>query len=403
MKEWLIFNDLILLCISVGVFLITLFVLPRIRKTALKFNLMDSPNQRSSHDTVVPTFGGVAFYITLVFTLFITQLLDTNDITISLLVSLTIIFFVGLKDDFHELSPKMKFLGQVVTVLILMSQPEFLVYSLHGFFGIQEIHPIISIIFSSFLFLGFINAFNLIDGIDGFASITGIVIAGSYGLLFHSIGNYYFLAICVAVISMLFAFLRFNFSSKKKIFMGDTGSLLIGTILGLLTMKLLSLGGETYSALAIYRKEIPLLILCILIIPTFDIARVIYIRVTQKKSIFSADRNHIHHVLIDAGLSHKQASLLIGIINILIVVSMYFSIKYFGIGFSLLLFFVIILSLIYTFFVMNKTYFAKKKKVKFRNFLINCLSTFSLKHTANHNNYRLLLKQKIRSFRIFFF
>ena len=104
MKQWLVFNDLILLSISVGVFLITLFVLPRIRKTALKFNLMDSPNQRSSHDTVVPTFGGVAFYITLVFTLFITQLLDTNDITISLLVSLTIIFFVGLKDDFMDVS-----------------------------------------------------------------------------------------------------------------------------------------------------------------------------------------------------------------------------------------------------------------------------------------------------------
>lgn len=269
---------------------------------------------------------------------------------------------MGLKDDFHELSPKMKFLGQLVTVVILMSQPEFRIYFLHGFFGIQEIHPLLSIIFSSFLFLGFINAFNLINGIDGMTSITGIVIAGSFGLLFYSLESYYYLAICVAVISMLFAFLRFNFSSKKKIFMGDNGSLLIGTILGLLTMKLLSLGRETYSALEISRNEIPLLILCILIIPTLDIARVICIRFTQNKSIFSPDRNHIHHVLIDAGLSHKQASLLVGSINLLIIASMYFSIKFLGIGFSLVLFFFIILSLIYTFFEMNKTYAAKKKR-----------------------------------------
>ena len=408
MKELLLLlllsHEYFLILLSLGVFFLTLFLLPRIRENSLKLGFTDTPNSRSSHSDIVPTFGGVAFYAAFIFMLFLTQRFDENNLTITLIASLTVMFFIGLKDDLQNLSAKKKFIGQLIAVFILMFHSGFRIYSFHGFLGIEDIPLILSLPLSSFLLLGLLNAYNLIDGIDGLASIVGIVIASSFGFLFYKLELWYYLAICITTISMLFAFLRFNFSTKKKIFMGDTGSLLIGLVLGLLTMKLLSLGSGTFSEIAISRQEIPLLILCILIIPTFDISRVMFIRLNRKKSIFSADRNHIHHILIDSGLSHKKASLLVGLINLCIIGVMYFSIKNYGVFFSMFLLFVLILFLIFFFFIMNKTYTTKKTKVKIRNLLFKYFSFFttnnkSISKNIQKNNF----KQKLKSFGIFFY
>jgi len=217
-----------------------------------------------------------------------------------------------------------------------------------------------------FLILAFINAFNLIDGIDGMSSVTGIVISACFGFLFYKLQLFFFMFISVAVISMLLAFLRYNFSSRKKIFMGDTGSLVIGLVLGLLTLKLLTLQTETFSALAIHRKELPLLLLIILIVPAFDLCRVTFIRFKKRVSIFSPDRNHIHHLLIDSGLSHKKASLLSGGTNLFFAIAMYLSIQYLGLVFSFLLLVVFVLACFLLFFLItnNRDNLRKKARLK---------------------------------------
>src|SRR5210317_1299549 len=199
-----------LILLFAGVFLLTYFLLPRIRRISLKFDLIDSPEERSSHKGIVPTFGGVAFYIGLILTLFAFQSIDTDAVIISLLASLSIMFFTGLKDDFQDVSPRMKSLGQLISVGLLMFHAELRITSFYGFMGIYELHPLISVLLSIFISIGLINAYNLIDGIDGMASIVGIVVSTSLGLLFFKLKLYFYLAVCVALVAMLFSFLRYN-------------------------------------------------------------------------------------------------------------------------------------------------------------------------------------------------
>lgn len=369
--------EIYLLGIFLANLITTFLLIPRIRNTTLKLGYIDTPDARSSHQNTVPTFGGIAFYISLILTLFMLQKEYDNAIIITLLVSISILFFTGFKDDLRNSSPKAKLFGQLLAVSLLMLHSEFYISSLHGLFGIYEMPPIIGVPFSVFLFISIINAYNLIDGIDGLASMVGIVAAFSFGVLFYHLDLYFYTGICVALISMLFAFLRFNFSTKKKIFMGDTGSLTIGFVLGILGMRLMTLDFETVSLIGIPRSGIPLLFLTILIVPTFDVSRVIFIRLIKKMSISSPDRNHIHHILIDAGLTHKKASLLLGFVNIFLVGLMYFSIKLIGLYTSISFLALILLLFIYLFFIMNRRFDAIRIRIKLRNKLSRFLSFFT--------------------------
>ena len=165
-----------------------------------------------------------------------------------------------------------------------------------------------------------INSYNLIDGIDGLASIVGIVILIIYTTIFYITEEYFFALLSISLNGILMAFYGFNISSSRKIFMGDTGSLLVGFIISILTLKFLALGPQSYEGLPFLLENAPLIAIAILIVPLFDTARVFTIRVANKKSPFSPDRNHVHHVLIDFwGLSHKQASFIIGLFNLLFV------------------------------------------------------------------------------------
>jgi UDP-N-acetylmuramyl pentapeptide phosphotransferase/UDP-N-acetylglucosamine-1-phosphate transferase len=404
MEEIIVSNNFLFFTLFICVFFFTLFLLPRIRQNSLKFKLYDSPNHRSSHTNTIPTFGGIAFYLSLMFALFYSQLFEENKNIVVLIFSITIMFFIGLKDDLQNLSAKKKFLGQIIAVAILMVNSDFRMYSFHGFLGVYELNNFVSVSLSMFLILGLINAYNLIDGIDGMASIVGIVIASSFGFLFYKMDMYYYLAICITLISTLFAFLRFNFSPRKKIFMGDTGALVVGLVLGMLALKLLSLGINNFSTLEISRKGVPLLMLCILIIPAFDIARVMFIRLNRKSSVFSPDRNHIHHILIDSGFSHKRASVFIGFINIIIILVMFYSIKYFDIVTSIMIFLFINLNLIMMFYIMNKSFQTRRTKVRFRNLLFNIMKVFYIKKKKREIKLdKITFNQKLKKIRILFF
>ena len=374
------FKDLLipsnLFFMFVIVFLVTSFSLSRIRKISKKLGHFDTPNDRSSHTDFVPTLGGISFYISLVVFFFFSNFYNINDTSLSIILAITIMFLVGLTDDLKDLTPSVKFLGQLLALSILIIQSDYRILSFHGFLGIYELNMFFSVSISMFLIIAFINAFNLIDGIDGMSSITGIVISACFGFLFYKLQLFFFMFISFAIISMLLAFLRYNFSSKKKIFMGDTGSLVIGLVLGLLTLKLLTLQSETFSAIAIHRSELPLLLLIILIVPAFDLCRVSLIRLKKRVSIFSPDRNHIHHLLIDSGLSHKKASILSGLTNLIVAIAMYLSIQYLGLVYSFLFLVLFILACFVLFFSITNGRDNLRKKAKLRHILQNIANFF---------------------------
>lgn len=363
-----------LVILPILVFIGSLLLIPKIRKLSLKLNFSDSSNSRSSHDGNVASFGGVAFFLSYVFVLFFAKNLDFNHVSLTLLTSITIMFFTGLLDDLTNLSAKVKFLAQIIAVSFLMTEHDFRILSLHGFMGIYEISIYASVFGSMFFLLGLINAFNLIDGIDGLTGITGIIVASFYGFMFYKLGFYFYLTISLATIATLLAFLRFNFSVKRKIFMGDTGSLVIGLVLGLLTFKLLSLKVDAYTSLSFNREQLPLFLISVLFVPLLDTFRVMFLRAIRGVSMFKPDRNHIHHIIVDFGLSHRRASFFIGLINFIVALIMFFVIQVSSDLESLLVFVSIFFIAILLLFLMNKNKTAIRMKLKIKKVFLNFLS-----------------------------
>lgn len=301
--------------------MLTYLTIPKIIGVVEYKRLMDDPNARSSHTSKTPTLGGIAFFYCLIFALFFIKDRAEFGEAIYIIPGLTILFIVGLKDDMVVLSPGSKLIAQVIAIAFILVNPSFTIESLNGFLNIYEIPYFLYFFLAGFLMLTIINSYNLIDGIDGLASIVGIVIMVIYTTIFYLSKEYFFALIAITMNACLMAFFGFNVSSRRKIFMGDTGSLIVGFIISVLTLKFLALKPEAYEGLPFLLENAPLIAISILIVPLFDTARVFTIRIANKKGPFSPDRNHVHHVLIDFwGLSHKQASFIIGCFNIMFVI-----------------------------------------------------------------------------------
>lgn len=304
----------------VGSYVLTFLTIPKIIGLVEYKKLMDEPNTRSSHVKTTPTLGGIAFFYSLVLALFFLKGWGEFNESIYIVPGLTILFITGLKDDLVVLSPLSKLLAQLVAVVFILSNESFIIYSLNGFFGIYEVPIYIYYIVGAFMMITIINAYNLIDGIDGLAAIVGIVILIIYTTIFYMAKEYFYVLISLTLNGCLMAFLRYNLSDDLKIFMGDTGSLIVGFIISILTLKFLALSPTSLSDLPFALENIPWIAISILIVPLFDAARVFTIRVANNKSPFSSDRNHTHHILIDYfNLSHRQASFIAGGFNLIFV------------------------------------------------------------------------------------
>lgn len=289
---------------------------------------MAGVNERSSHSIAVPNFGGVAFYITVVLVLSILQSMRLTYVGNHLIAAITVLFMVGLKDDLVISTARVKLFGQITAAMFLIFSPELQLTNLHGFLGFSEIPVAIGYFIKGFIVVALINSFNLIDGIDGLAAIVGIVISTAYASVFYLSGHPYYVLVSISLAGTLAAFLRFNFSrGSRKIFMGDSGSLVVGLMLAFLSLKFLTMKPVAALEFLGYSPANRLLFLtCILFIPAFDTLRVIIIRKINGQSVFSPDRNHAHHVLIDLGLSHKKASFSLGLLNV-VVIGIYYSLS----------------------------------------------------------------------------
>lgn len=307
--------------ISIGAFLLTFFTIPKIIGVVQFKKLMDNPNHRSSHKKITPTLGGVAFYYCLILAIFFLKGQDMYNEAIYLVPAITILFIIGLKDDLVVLSPLTKLAAQIVAVSFILASDSFTIHSLHDFLGINDIPYFVYLLIGGFLMVTIINAYNLIDGIDGLAAMVGIVIALMYMMIFYLSEEYFYSLLSIALAACLIGFLYYNLSITKKIFMGDTGSLIVGFMIAMFTIKFLALNPSDYSAIPFHLDNAPLIAIGILIVPLFDTARVFTVRIANRKGPFSPDRNHTHHILVDyLKLSHRQASFMIASFNLVFVV-----------------------------------------------------------------------------------
>lgn len=351
----------------IGSFVVTYLIMPKIIGVVTYKRLMSDPNERSSHSEKVPSLGGIAFFVVVSLGLYFLQGWDKFSISMSILPGLLILFVIGLKDDLVVLSPRTKIVAQILAVSFVLYHPAFQIHHLNSFFGIEEVSLFVTVPLAAFVSLFIINAYNLIDGIDGLAAMIGIIIFGVYSFLFYMLDLHFFMGVCLLVVGTLAAFLRFNLSSSKKIFMGDTGSLIIGFLIAVATIRLFSVNPMVLKKMPFQLENLPIIVVAVLIIPVFDTARVFTVRILNRKTPFSADRNHIHHLLIDyLKLSHKEASIFLSIVNILF----FFIFLILGVNLDNIILFLALLALIavfvYFFFHINFSYKNLRKRVGIR-------------------------------------
>ncbi len=301
-------------------FLITYIAIPSILEVAYKKNLFDAPNNRKVHKREIPSLGGVGIFmgVLITFTIWASEAMYTSPYYKYILTCYLILFFMGLKDDLIVMPTKQKFAVQLFVISLLVFGGIRIV-NLHGVFGIHELPYWFSFALSVFFILGVTNAFNLIDGIDGLAGGLGGINCLTFGALMYIFEEYDFANLAFAVGGALLAFLRYNFSSyPTKIFMGDTGSLLLGLTVSILAIVFMNVEESTVASTLDFLSP-PLVVLGIMFIPIFDTLRVMLVRVLDGKSPFSPDKNHIHHEFLASGATHKMASVSLYLINILLV------------------------------------------------------------------------------------
>lgn len=308
-------------------FFVVLLSTPALIRVALLKRLFDEPDdERKLHGRRIPTIGGVIIFAGTIFAYTLWFPIDTVSEYAQLprvrelqyiIATILILFFVGIKDDIIGTAPVKKLVAHVIVGMILVLMADLRLTGLHGIFGIREIPYWGSVFLSLFTYIVVVNSFNLIDGVDGLAGGVGLIASLAFGVWFLLAGDIIMASLALALSGALLAFLIFNFS-PAKIFMGDSGSLTIGLILCVLSLKLVE---YDQSMLTGFVSEIskPVFAMAILTYPLFDTLRIFIYRSLRGLSPFSADRNHIHHKLIDLGLNHTKTVFCIYAYNIIII------------------------------------------------------------------------------------
>ena len=316
--------DLVFLA-SIIAFIITFSAIPIIIRVAERKKLLDIPDDRKIHSNPIASLGGIGIFAGFILSILIALPLGTPEMQY-LLAAFLIIFFLGLKDDIVVLTASKKFLGQLLAAGMLVFKGNILITGMHDFLGIQEFPAAVAIFFTFFTIIVITNSFNLIDGVDGLAGTLGLFstfIFGSYFLLSNEI---FYAVIAFGMCSSMLAFLIFNVS-PAKIFMGDTGSLLLGIVNSILVIKFIEIA--TRPEATILLPAAPAIGFAILFVPLFDTLRIFAYRVLHRRSPFSPDKNHVHHLLLEMGCSHPTITLIAVLFNATIAVFTY-ALKYLG-------------------------------------------------------------------------
>lgn len=343
-------------------FTLTYFAIPSIINVARLKNLCVEPGGRHKHETTTPSLGGIAIFAGTVFSIVLWTPFHIFVGLQYILCSFIIIFLIGAKDDIDPISPSKKLVGQILAASILVFKADIIITDLQGIFGIHNFYdsyPGLSIILTIFVILVIINAFNLIDGINGLSGSVATLIAGLLGTWFLLIKHYEMAIVAFALVGAIVAFLKYNFT-PAKIFMGDTGSLIIGLVCAILAVRFMEINNQLEDIHPFKFNAAPAVIFGILILPLFDTLRVFITRIAKKKSPLHPDRTHIHHLLIDAGYSHMQATFLLVLINILFIIMVFLLQQYTNDALPLIFLILLVATVLVTGF-----YYSSKKK-KFR-------------------------------------
>ncbi|MFA6150266.1 MAG: MraY family glycosyltransferase [Chitinophagaceae bacterium] len=351
-NKWLLYPISVILSM-----LLCMSAIPRIIYISKKKKIFDQPDSyRKVHTDVIPNLGGIAIFLG--FSVIASLFINPEDFAHwnYIIAAILILFITGIKDDLINVNPSKKFIAQIAASSIVAVLADYRLENLHGFLGIYEM-PYTMSLFVTIVGCTFIsNAFNLIDGIDGLAGTIAIICSFFLGIAFAITGNYSPAIISFALLGAVIGFLRYNYQ-PAKIFMGDSGSLVIGFIIAVLSIILTDVVKHFEGNILFHSPKAVLLgALSLLFIPVFDTFRVFTTRIIKGKSPFSADRTHLHHYLLDLGFSHTRTVIILALSS-LAIISIAFAIQDYPVNLCLL---VIILS---AFALFSLLYFLRRNKL----------------------------------------
>lgn len=314
-------------------------------------HLVDEPGEaRKLHTRSVPTIGGIIIFASIIFSYSLwfpvgeplPGLGGFKELYLGmgeaykefkyLIAAMVLLFFIGVKDDIIGFSPVKKLIGHFIVGYVLVMMADIRVTSMYGLFGVGELEPHVSIAFSFFIYIVLVNSINLIDGVDGLAAGIGLIAAMAFGTWFYLAGNVPDTLLAVVLAGALLAFLVFNFA-PARVFMGDSGSLMIGAIIAVLAMKMIE---QDITALPPWLHDVskPIFAMSVIAYPIIDTFRIFIYRMSKGHSPFAADSNHIHHRLMKLGAGHRTT---VGVLYLftLIMISISFFLPNMNVNISL--------------------------------------------------------------------
>ncbi len=305
-------------------FFVVLLATPSLIKVAKLKHLVDEPSEdRKLHTRSIPTIGGITIFGGIIFSyaLWFPNEFYYIDNTLvnfkTVIATLILLFFVGIKDDIIGTAPIKKLAAHFIVGFIIVIMADIRIQSMHSIFGIEELELWQSYIISIFTYIVIVNAYNLIDGLDGLAAGIGLISSLSFGFLFAYSENIPLALLSFVLAGALLAFLIFNFS-PARIFMGDSGSLIIGAIISILVINAINIPITKLPEI-IKNSNLPILVISVLVYPLTDTIRAFTIRAFRGVSPFTADKNHIHHQFIKIGFSHRKTVISLYLYNLLII------------------------------------------------------------------------------------
>ena len=308
-------------------FLGTLWIHPKVLKIAILKNIVDNPDARKLQRNPVPVMGGIAVFFGIAIGLCCSQAIFNSASTFMLISAMLIMLYTGTMDDIISLSPGIRFLIEILVIVLLMYTSNSSINCFWGLWGISTIPAWISYPLTIFAAVGIINAINLIDGVNGLSSGFCFMSSVLFAIFFQITGNQTMTTLAMSAAGAIVPFFLHNvFGQNTKMFIGDGGTLVIGTMMAMFVMNIL---GTNSGCSILAAKGVGLIpfTLAVLSIPVFDTLRVMSTRILNKKSPFHPDKTHLHHMFIDLGFSHIGTTISILSLNFLIVAAWFISYK----------------------------------------------------------------------------
>ena len=328
-------------------FIVTTLVYPYVLKFARDHDVVDNPDARKLQRVPVPVMGGTTVFIGLLVSVLICFFISGDPVLLKVLGLLAVMYLLGAVDDIKDISPSLRFLIESLVVWLMVLFLDVEINDFHGFLGIHKIPDAASVPLSLIAGVGIINGVNLIDGVDGYCSTYGAMACALFAIMFFYCGDMVSFTLALIAIGALIPFFFHNvFGKSSKMFLGDGGSLMLGTLLTYFTFVALTSGSpcDIYDVTGL---SLVAICLAVLAVPVFDTLRVMSSRMLHGVSPFHPDKTHLHHMFIELNYSHLLTSGTIVLGNGLIIVLQVIS-WLAGASINFQVFFVIALALLLT-------------------------------------------------------